>query len=190
LAIANAKRGQLSKPSIEHAIAAGQGKSVTGAALENLTLEVMLPATVAAIIECQTDNKIRTLHEVRHILTRNGGTLTPTAFLFEKKGKIWFGEKADVGADNIMDEAIEAGATDITTEDGMIVVETEPSDVTAVAAKLQELFKLQIHRSGIIYDANEDTMVELDEKQGEDLQRIIELVEDDPAVQNVYTNAA
>jgi transcriptional/translational regulatory protein YebC/TACO1 len=150
----------------------------------------MLPGAVAAIVECQTDSKGRTLHDVRHILHRNGGNMTPTAFLFEKKGKIWFEEKPDVSVDLIMDEAIEAGATDITTEDGMIVVETEPSDVTAVAVKLQQLFSLQVHHSSIIYDANEDTLVELDERQGEDLQRIIELVEEDPDVQNVYTNAA
>lgn len=163
---------------------------MSGAPLEQVTIEAMLPATVAAIIECQTESKAKTLQDVRMLITRNGGQVTPTAFLFEKKGKIWFQEQEGIGVESAMDEAIEAGATDIVTEDGRLVVETEPSDLAAVSEKLQERLKLQIERADIVYDPREDTMVELTEEQEGELQRVLEWIETDSSVQNVYTNAA
>jgi len=188
IAIANAKRGQLSKPSIEHAIAKGQGKSLSGAPLESITIEAMLPATVAAIIECQTENKAKTLQDLRAVITRNGGTLTPTSFLFDRKGKVWFQEREGVDAERAMDEAIEAGATDFASEDGRLVIETEPSDVTAVSDRLCERMQLQIERADIVFDPKEETMVDLSDDQESELQRVLELIEADNSVQNVYTN--
>lgn len=150
----------------------------------------MLPTTVAAIIECQTESKAKTLQDVRMIITRNGGTVTPTSFLFDKKGKVTFQEQEGIDQDKAMDEAIMAGATDFTFEEGKLSIETEPSEVTAVSTKLSEQLSLQIERADIVYDPKEETLVELDEEQGTELQRVIELIEADPTVQTVYTNAA
>ena len=125
-AINVAKKGQLSKTAIEHAIARGQGKSMSGQALENVTIEAMLPHGVAAMIECQTDNKARTLTDIRYIISKAGGTATPTAFLFEKKGRISFEAQEKVGVEDALEDAIEAGALDIVAEEEKLVVETEP----------------------------------------------------------------
>ena len=189
LAIANAKRGQLSKTAIEAAIAKGQGKSLSGAPLETVTVECMLPHGVAAIVEYQTESKIRVLQDVRVILNKNGGTVTPTAFLFEKKGRILFQQQDQLGEDEVLDEAIDAGATDVTTEEGRLVVETAPSDVSVVSERLQERLKLQVERAEIIFDPNEESLVELSEDQSAELERVVDLIQEEPSLQNVYVNA-
>src|ERR1700743_2134873 len=132
-AISVAKKGQLSKTAIENAIAKGQGKSPSGQALENVPIEAMLPHGVAAMIECQTDNKARTLMDIRYTIGKAGGTTTPTAFMFEKKGRVSFEEQDKVGAEDALEDAIEAGALDISLEERKLIVETEPADVMAVA---------------------------------------------------------
>ncbi|RMZ83598.1 hypothetical protein DV738_g962, partial [Chaetothyriales sp. CBS 135597] len=170
IAIANAKRGQLSKSSIESAIAKGQGKSLSGAPLENVTVEAMLPHGVAAIIEYQTESKAKVLQDIRALINKKGGSITPTAYI----------------VDDVLEEAIEAGATDVTSEDdGQVVVETEPADVVAVSERLQERLKAQVERVEIIMEAKEDAMVELDSNQAADLEGLIELIEDEPSLQNV-----
>jgi transcriptional/translational regulatory protein YebC/TACO1 len=183
IAITNAKRGQLSKSSIEYAIAKGQGRSLSGQPLESVLIEAMLPSTVAAIIECQTESKAKTLQDLRYIITRNGGTVTPT-------GKVVFKQQEEIDQDQAMDEAIMAGAVDFAFDDGQLSIETEPSAVTAVSTKLSEKLSLQVERAEIVYDAKGETMVELDETQGTELQRLIQRIEADATVQNVYTNAA
>lgn len=150
----------------------------------------MLPATVAAIIECQTESKLKTLQDVKMIIRRNGGTVTPTAFLFDKKGKVCFQAQEKVDADTAMDEAIVAGATDFAFEDGRLSVDTEPSELTAVSEKLRERLELVIESADIVYDPKAETAVELTEEQGMELQRVIDLLEADATVQNVYTNTA
>jgi transcriptional/translational regulatory protein YebC/TACO1 len=150
----------------------------------------MLPHGVAAIIEFLTGTKMKVLQDVRVIVNKYGGTVTPTSFLFEKKGKIWFQEKEGLGEDEVLDEAIEAGATDVSTEEGKIVVETAPSDASVVAERLKEKLKLQVERMEIVFDPNEESVVELSEDQSADLERIMDRLEDEPSLQNVYLNAS
>jgi transcriptional/translational regulatory protein YebC/TACO1 len=157
--------------------------------LENVTVECLLPHGVAAIIECQTESKTRVLKDIRLILSKNGGTVTPTAFLFEKKGRIWFQEQGELGEDEVLEEAIEAGATEVTTEEGKLVVETAPSDVSTVSERLQERFKLQVERSEIVFDPNEDTLVALSDAQSAELQGVLDLIEEEPSLQSLYINA-
>jgi transcriptional/translational regulatory protein YebC/TACO1 len=190
VAIANAKKSQLSKTSIESAIAKGQGKSLSGAPLENLTVEAMLPYGVAAMIEYQTESKAKVLQDIRALINKKGGNITPTSFLFEKKGKIWFQEQESVGVDEAMDEAIEAGATDITIEDGKLVVETEPTNATVVSQRLQDRLKLHAERSEIVFDPKEESMIELTDEQTSELSSLLDMIEDEPSLQNIYLNAA
>ncbi|KAJ9603362.1 hypothetical protein H2200_012140 [Cladophialophora chaetospira] len=189
-AIATAKKGQLSKTSIEHAIAKGQGKSPSGQALENVTIEAMLPYGVAAMIECQTDNKARTLTDIRYIINKAGGTSTPTAFLFEKKGRVTFEEQEKLGVEEALEDAIEAGALDISSEEKRLVIETEPAEVMAVAQTLQKKLNLQVEKAEVVYVPNEDSVVTLSDEQGDAVQIILDSLEDDPSVQNLYINAA
>ncbi|TKA71829.1 hypothetical protein B0A49_06172, partial [Cryomyces minteri] len=87
-AIATAKKSGFAKASIEAAIARGQGVSASGAKLESLTIEAILPPSVAVVIDCETDNKLRTLADVRLLIKHYEGNVTPTNYLFAKKGRI------------------------------------------------------------------------------------------------------
>ncbi|OAP61330.1 hypothetical protein AYL99_03531 [Fonsecaea erecta] len=187
-AIAVAKKGQLSKTAIENAIAKGQGKSPSGQALENVTIEAMLPHGVAAMIECQTDNKARTLTDIRYIITKAGGTVTPTAFMFEKKGRVSFEEQEKIGVEDALEDAIEAGALDIASEENKLVVETEPGDVIAVAQRLQNKLGIQVEKAEVVYMPNEDSMITLSAEQEQEVQTILDSLEEDPSLQNLYIN--
>lgn len=153
-------------------------------------MEAMLPFGVAAVIEFQTDSKARVLQDVRSIIKRAGGTVTPTSFMFEKKGRIWFEKKDALGIDDVLDEAIEAGAVDVETEDGQLIVDTDPKDVTSLAQKLCEKFGLALEKSEILYDPKEDSMIELQDDQIAVLETIVGSIEDDPGLQNIYLNVA
>ncbi len=188
-AVNNAKKAQVSKEAIEKAIAKGQGKSLSGASLENVLIEAMLPYGVAAIMEGQTDNKNRILADVKMIVQRAGGALTPTAFSFEKKGKVWFKQHECIGVDEAMDEAIEAGAEEIADDDGQLVVETAPELVLSVGHRMQSTLGLEVERSQILFDPKEETLARLDESQATALQLVLDQLEELDDVQEVYTNA-
>src|SRR4051812_39512229 len=111
---------------MEAAVARGQGKSSTGAILDNLMLEVIMPPSVAMIIDVETDNRARSLMDLRLLIKNHGGTVTPTSYLFKKKGRLAFEADArKLSADDILDEAIEAGAEDVESdEDGSLIIWT------------------------------------------------------------------
>lgn len=189
-AITNAKRGALAKTSIEAAIAKGQGKSLSGAALESLTIEAMLPSSVGAIIECQTDQKARVLQDIRCLISKHGGTVTPTSYLFEKKGRIIFQKKEGTSAEDILDEAVEAGALDVDTNDNdQVMIDTNPSEVSVVAQRLAELFGLSVETSSIVHVPKAETAVSVADRDAEQVENVIALLEEDPSVHDVYINA-
>lgn len=150
----------------------------------------MLPYGVAAVIEYQTDQKARVLQEIRSIIKRAGGSVTPTSFMFEKKGRIWFERNSEISVDDVFDEAIEAGAMDIEEQDGQLVVDTDPKDTTSLAQRLCEKFGLNLEKSEILYDPKEESIVELQEEQGAELDAIVISIENDPGLQNIYMNVA
>lgn len=189
-AIANAKRGQLSKESIDKAVAKGQGISTTGAPLDTVLIEAMLPHGVAAIIECLTENKNRILQEVRMVVSRAGGTMAPAVFLFDKKGKIWFDPKDGVGVDEAMDDAIEAGAEEIGMEEDCIVVETAPDMVSAVSTAMKAKLGLEARRTEILYDPKEELIVRLNDEQASKIQSVVDTLEELDDLQELYLNAA
>ncbi|KAH8821469.1 transcriptional regulator TACO1-like protein [Xylogone sp. PMI_703] len=191
--LATAKKAGFPKASMEAAIARGQGRSTSGAALENLTLEVMMPSQVAIVIDIETDNRARSLMELRFIVKCHGGTVSPTSYLFTKKGRVSFEkDERNLGVDEVLDEAIEAGAEDVETdEDGNIVVWTEPQSTTAAAQGLMKSLALKIQSSEIIWDANEDTMVKLDSPEAvQALSDFIDQLQENDSVQGVYANIA
>ena len=176
---------------MEAAIARGQGKSATGATLENVTLEVIMPPTVALIIETETDNRARTLMDLRHLVKSYGGSVTPTSYLFQKRGRVAFEQdERKLGVDEVLDEAIEAGAEDVeTNEDGSIVLWTEPNMTKSAAEAMQRRFGLKVGTSDIIWDANADTKVSLESEDAlQPLLEFLDAVQDNPSVQCVYAN--
>ncbi|OQE21672.1 hypothetical protein PENSTE_c011G05817 [Penicillium steckii] len=191
LALSNAKRASIPKTIIEAAIARGQGLSVTGQALESLTIEAMLPGSVAAVVECQTDQKGRVLQDVRHFIKNGGGTVTPTTFLFEKKGRVVLEKKEGLNPDDYLDQAIEAGATDIIQDDkGRLVIFTDPSETKSVGETFSKLSGLTIEELEIFWDPNQDTLVEVqDEEQLKNLEDLLGNLRDEPSVQDIYLNA-
>lgn len=191
LALSNAKRASIPKTVIEAAIARGQGLSVSGQALEALTIEAMLPGNVAAVIECLTDQKARVLQDVRHIIKNNGGIVTPTTFLFERKGRVVMEKKEDTNPDDYLDQAIEAGAADVTTDDkGRLVVLTNPSETKTVGEIFARLSGLAIQELEIIWDPNAHSMVGVkDEEQAKALEDLLGALREEPSVQEVYMNS-
>ncbi|GES62909.1 DUF28 domain protein [Aspergillus terreus] len=190
LALSSAKRAGIPNAVIEAAIARGQGISVTGEALESVTIEAMLPNSVAAVIECQTDQKARLLQDVRHVIKDCGGTVTPTTYLFQKKGRVLFEKKEGLNPDDYLDQAIEAGATDITTdEEGRLLVFTEPNETKSVGESLAKTSGLTIQEVEIIWDPNPDTLVDVkDEEHIRDLEDVLSAIREESGVRDIYLN--
>jgi transcriptional/translational regulatory protein YebC/TACO1 len=109
--------------------------------------------------------------------------------MFERKGKIWFEEKEGWGEEDVLVEALEAGATDVGSDDGQIVVETEVGDLMRVSSALQRKMGLVVERAEIVYDPKEETMVEIDEERMGEVERIVEKFEEEASLQGVYLNA-
>ncbi|KXT01563.1 hypothetical protein AC578_6326 [Pseudocercospora eumusae] len=191
--ITKAKREGFAKASIEAAIARGQGRSISGANLENVTVEGILPNNVAVIVECETDSKLRTLAEVRLAIKEHGGTTTPTSYLFTKKGVITFEKKHGLGVEEVLEAALEAGAIDVEQdEDGRVVVTSQPEELRSVGDAVSAALDLPIATSKIIFDPNEDTKVGVqnEEAAGEIVEFLDELQEKESSVQAVAINIA
>lgn len=156
--VTKAKKEGFAKASIEAAIARGQGRSLSGASLERLTVEGILPNNVGVIVECETDSKLRALAAIKLAIKEGGGAATPSSYLFEKKGRIVFDQKDGVGLDEAMEPALEAGATDVDElEDGCVAVFAAPEETKTVGEAVSAALGVQIKTSDIFWDPNEDT---------------------------------
>lgn len=192
LAIATAKKNQVPKATMEAAIARGQGLSATGAALESVMLEAMLPGSVAAMIECQTDNKLRTLSDLRLIIKEAGGTVSTVGYMFEKKGRVIMQKKEGVGAEEVLEPAIEAGVEDIEElDDGRVMLYTDPASTKTVAETIAKALDMEVEETEIIYDPNEDTKVALDDTAAaEALGNFVDKVQEVQGISGLYFNWA
>ncbi|TID20034.1 putative transcriptional regulatory protein [Venturia nashicola] len=194
-AIEKAKAAKYPKDSIENAIRRGQGISSSGKPLENITIEAVLPAGVAAIVECQTESKLRTLTEVRAVITKGGGQQSPTQYMFDRRGKIVF-KLGDVSPDTLMETALDLdGFIDIEgpeegeeTEDARASVLTEPSATKAVADAITEKLGIEISSLGIEWQPSDVVELKEDDPSYDQIQEIIYKLEDINEVQDVYVN--
>jgi YebC/PmpR family DNA-binding regulatory protein len=175
------------KDTIERAIARGVG-GAEGADVEELTYEGYASGGVAVLVEVMTDNRNRTVAEVRHAFSRHGGNLGTdgsVAYLFSKQGVINFGPGAD--EERIMEVVLDAGAEDIESEDdGSIQVTTSWEALGEVVDALK--------RGGLEPDHAEvsmvpSTYVPCDEELADSVLRLIDALEELDDVQNVYSNA-
>lgn len=190
LAISTAKKSAVPKASIEAALARGQGLSASGAALESLVLEAVLPPSVATIIECQTDNKLRALADLRLLVKEAGGTVSTVGYMFEKKGRIILRQKEGTGVDEVLEPALDAGVVDVEEDaEGRVVLYTEPAQTKTIAEQLAKELGMDIEESEIIYGANEDTRVALDDEgQAKNLGKFLDDLQEIPGVSGVYMN--
>jgi len=182
-----AKASQMPKDTMERAIARGAGGD-DGVELVPLTYEGYGPGGVAVLVETMSDNRNRTVAEVRHAFSKGGGNLGTdgsVAYLFDRKGQILF--EPGTNEDDVMEIAIEFGADDVETEDdGSISVSTTADDYMAV--------KDALVAGGLEPAASEVAMIpqnysELNVDMGEKVLRLVDALEDLDDVTNVYTNA-
>ena len=186
--VEKAKSSQMPKDTMERAIARGAGGK-DGADLVELTYEGYGPGGVAIYVETMTDNRNRTVSDVRHAFTKSGGNLGTdgsVAYLFDKRGLIDF--EPEIDEDQVMEVAIEVGAEDVVVEDdGSIEVVTLPEDFLTVKDALAE--------QGFEPSSAQVSMVpqnfsDLDVATGEKVIRLLDMLEDLDDVTNVYTNAS
>jgi len=187
-AIDNAKEVNMPHDNIKKAIMKGTGE-LPGVSYEEYLYEGYGPAGVAVMVEVMTDNKNRTVPEIRHIMSKNGGSLGESgcvSWIFEKKGYILV-SKAKISEDVVMTVALDAGAEDMKNdpqEENFEVI-TAPEDFAAV--------KAAVEKAGLPVESAEVTMlpktyIVLDGKAAEQMVRLIDALEDNDDVQNVYAN--
>lgn len=178
----------MKRDTIDKAIARGAGNDEADN-MEELTYEGYAPGGVAILVECLTDNRNRTVSDVRNAFTRRGGNLGTdgsVAYLFNRVGQILFAPGANEEA--IMEVALDAGAEDIVShDDGSIEVLTPWEDFLAVKDALQAAGHMP--QSGEVAMIA-STMVEQDADSAEKVLALIDALDDLDDVQNVYTNAA
>ncbi len=187
LAIDKALSANMPKDTIQRAVKRGAGDDEADNMME-IRYEGYGPNGVAVMVDCLTDNKNRTVAEVRHAFTKCGGNLGTdgsVSYLFTKQGLINFAPGAD--EEKIMEAALEAGAEDVqSNDDGSIDVVTTPDDFETVRDAMNNA-KLEFINAEITMTPS--TEVELDQDQAEKMIRLTDMLEDLDDVQNVYSNA-
>ncbi len=186
-AIAAAKAENMPKDNIERAIKKGTGE-LEGANYEETSYEGYGPGGVAILVEILTDNRNRAASEVRHAFSRNGGSLGAAgcvAWIFSSRGTIVF-NKGTVNEDELMEVALEAGAEDVRDEGDQFEVISSPADFEAVKTAFQE-HKIEFELAEISMVPQNTVKVE-DEKQAQQLIKLMDALEDCDDVQHAYAN--
>ncbi len=183
-AIQKAKAVNMPKENIERAIKRGTGE-LEGVNYEEVIYEGYGPGGVAILVEAITDNRNRTVSEIRSIFTKNGGNLGEAgcvAWIFEKKGIIVV---KDVDEDTLMEAALEAGAEDVKEEEGSFQVITSAEELEGVRETL-EAKGIKVESSEITYIPQ--NTVSVDGEKAEKLLKLLNALEGHDDVQNVYAN--
>lgn len=185
-AIQAAKAENMPKDNIERAIKKGTGE-LEGASYEECSYEAYGPGGVAIMLDCLTDNRNRTVAEVKHIFERHGGNLGEpgcVSWIFEKKGLIVF-ERDSVEEERLLDLALEAGAEDIKEEDTQFEILTDPSDFESVKKAFDD--------QGLGYTLAEVSMIpqntiRLEGRDAERMLNLMETLEENDDISHVYAN--
>jgi YebC/PmpR family DNA-binding regulatory protein len=186
-AVNQAKTQNMPKDNLERAIKKGTGE-LEGVSYEEIIYEGYGPVGVAVLVECLTDNKNRSIADIRYIFSKAGGNVGTdgcVAWMFDKKGLITV-SKEDADEDTLMEVALEAGAEDIKEEDDTFDIITEPEDFDAV--------KDAVDNASIKYEVAEITMIpqnytKVEGKEAEQMCKFMESLDDCDDVQNFYSNA-
>lgn len=187
--IAKAKAANMPNDNIKRTIDKALGSGNTDN-YESITYEGYGPSGVAIIVETMTDNRNRTASEVRHYFDKYGGNMGATgcvSWSFDKKGVIVINdEDQELDEDKVMEDALEAGAADFVPDEGVYTVYTDPDDVASVAEALTndgyELLSAQVEM------VPQNTIKLTDEGDIKNLQKMLDMFEDNEDVQNVWHN--
>ena len=181
-----AKAENMPKDNIDRAIKKGTGE-LPGVTYEESRYEGYAPGGIAIIVDVMSDNKFRTVAEIRHILTRYGGSMAETGAVlwnFEQKGTIAIARSACTD-DEMIEKAIDAGAEDVSSDGEIHEITTAPTDLYAVVKALEAM--------GLKAESAQLTMlpkntVKVEGKQAESVLRLMEILEEHDDVQSVYAN--
>ncbi|KAK7398098.1 hypothetical protein QQX98_012533 [Neonectria punicea] len=191
-AITAAAKASIPKHLIEAAVARGQGRSTTGAQLESMSLEVLMPPDIVMIVDAETDSKTRTLQDLRLVVKKAGGVVGSTAFYFTRRGRAVFKSKeGGPTLSEIMDEAIEHEGMEDVEElpDGDFLAWTQPNTIMAITEALSKKFGMEVLDSEIVWAPNEDTKVSIDSSvQAETLDGLFSGLKEHPEVKAIYAN--
>ena len=187
-AILKAKKTSVPNSNIDNAVKRGSGQLGEAVDYQTIMYEGYGPNGVAILIECLTDNKNRAAAEVRTLMSRNGGTMADpgsVAYNFNRKGVISITKVDGVTEDDILEAVLDAGAEEVKDHGGGFEVITEPSSLLAARTALQE--------AGIDYDSSEaefvpNLTIELDAETARKVFKLIDALEDNEDVQNVFAN--
>jgi YebC/PmpR family DNA-binding regulatory protein len=185
-AIQKARDESMPKANIERAVDRGTGEGPDAVVVERIQFEGYGPGGIAVLVEALTDNRNRTSAEVRHAFTRNGGSLGEpgsVAWMFETHGVVVVdGER--YGEDDLI-VAIDAGASDVVAEDGRLRVLAEPSNLTAVKEALASE-GVEVRSVGL--ETEPKNTVEIAEDEAASLMRMLDALEEQDDVNEVYAN--
>jgi YebC/PmpR family DNA-binding regulatory protein len=187
-AIYKAKKSSVPNDNIDRAVKRGSGAEAGGADYQTIMYEGYGPNGVAVLIECLTDNRNRAASDVRVAMTRNGGSMADpgsVSYLFSRKGVVIV-PKGSLTEDDVLTAVLDAGAEEVNDLGEAFEVVSAAGDVVAVRTALQE--------QGIDYESADTSFlpsmsVEVDEDTARKVFRLIDVLEDNDDVQNVYVNA-
>jgi YebC/PmpR family DNA-binding regulatory protein len=186
LAVQKARDASMPKDNIERAIGKGTGEGVDADQIETVLYEGYGPGGVALLIEALTDNRNRTGADVRHALSKHGGNLGEpgsVSYLFDKRGVIVVdGSRYD--EDDLM-VAIDAGAEDISQDDDVFEIVTEPADLAAVQAALREA-DIELESADVVQRPK--VRVPVQESDAARLLKLIDMLEESDDVNEVHAN--
>lgn len=187
LAVDNAKAQNMPMDNIERAIKKATGE-LEGVTYHELTYEGYGPAGVAVLVEVATDNKNRTVAEVRHLFSKSGGAMGETgsvAWMFDRKGIITL-PSAGKKEDDVMEVVLEAGADDLTTQEEYFEVQTAIENFEPVRRTLVDK-NFAVENASLQWIAK--NIIEVKGEDAEKVMKMIEALEDLDDVQNVFSNA-
>ena len=187
-AIAKAKAANMPNDTVQRSIKKASGE-LSAVDYERIVYEGYGPSGVAVIVDTLTDNKNRSAGNVRSAFTKGGGNMGTTGcvgFMFQEKGEIVI-EKGDLDEEELMMMALDAGAEDFNSdEEEVFIITTSPEDFGTVREAL-EAEGLEFLEAGV--KMIPDTYTEIDEEAAKKFQKMLDLLEDDDDVQEVYHNA-
>lgn len=187
IAVDKALGANMTRDTIERAVKRGTG-DLEGVNYEDIRYEGYAPCGIAVMVECSTDNKNRTVAEVRHAFSKYNGNMGnegSVAYMFEKLGVIIMAEGAD--EEQVMEVVLDAGAQDIIThDDGTVEVNCAAGDYVAVVSALQEA-DMAMESSEVTQRAENE--ITLNDDDAQKVIKLVDALEDLDDVQEVYTNA-
>ncbi|HDL04430.1 MAG: YebC/PmpR family DNA-binding transcriptional regulator [Candidatus Zixiibacteriota bacterium] len=185
-AVGTAKAANMPADNIKRAIQKGTGE-LPGVSYDEVTYEGYGPNGVAVYVECLTDNKKRTVAEIRHLFSRYNGNLGENgcvAWMFDKKGIINV-ETSVADEDTLLEIALEAGAADFSNQGDVYEIVTPPADLEQIRAALEEKSIPVVSARATMIPQN---TIKLEDKPAETMIKLYEALEDHDDVQNVYAN--